>query len=550
MKKYLFLTVILILGITVFTPTVSAETSQQCVSNLENNLAISGGFGSLSGNLNLIEKSEENCYPAEIDTKNQCLQRIDLYGWDSLKQTFSSSSSQIDNTKHALIQNCTSKFISTNITLETQGACSNHLGVNCQIGEDDDGSVICNDGYQDSSVLYALVDECKERSSLSNIIMPDYSTNLPTIISDGNIFENMKDELTGFHELNLKTINLMHDALKIYGDYFLEIGRLSFQSEDLLKSEIENDAVFSQLLENLNALDKKHNSMRDEAIKNITELKANLLNAKNNLKYIKNDLYVVMAINDVTNTEKEYLDIIEKSSASWVLRKEESKANIEKKHKDYLTTQQVIPPANEITPSFADLHSTFIFTDIDNNHHQAKAIKYLKKQGVIQGYADGTFKPSNTVNRAELMKILIGDSLPSGTYENCFKDVHQEWFASYVCYAKNQGWIQGYKDGTFKPAQTVNRAEAIKMAIEVFDIEPPSTISTNPYPDTDKNQWYAPYISISVQKGLFDDTMKNYQPAYGMQRGDVSDIIYRLLTIKKIQTEKYENNLDSQMLEN
>ena len=548
MKKLLFFTLILALGATITVPSASAETSQQCVSRLENNLAISGGFGSLSGNLKLIEDTEEDCYPANIDTKDQCLQRVNAYSWDSLTQIIGANPSQIESTKNNLLLHCTSKFISTNITLETQGACSSHLGVNCKIGEDSDGSVICNDGHLDSSVLYALVDECKEHSSLGSIIMPDYSVNLPTIISNGNIFENMKDELAGFHELNLKTINLMHDALKIYGDYFLEIGRLSFQSEDLLRSEIDNGAIFNQLLDNLNDLDKKHNSMRDEAIENIKELKTNLLNAKDNLKYIKNDSYVVTAVNDVASTEKDYLEIIEKSSTKWNLRKEESRANIEKKRKDYLASQQDIISNVNIAPTDTALSSTIIFTDIEDNHRQATAIKYLKRQGIIQGYADGSFKANNTVNRAELMKILIGDSLPNGTYENCFKDVHQEWFAPYVCYAKNQGWVQGYSDNTFKPAQTVNRAEAIKMAIEVFGITLPQSISANPYPDTDKSQWFAPYVSISIQKGLFDSSMTNYRPSEGMQRGDVSDIIYRLLVIKKLQIEKYESSLDINIL--
>ena len=192
--------------------------------------------------------------------------------------------------------------------------------------------------------------------------------------------------------------------------------------------------------------------------------------------------------------------------------------------------------------------SELIFDDITSASKYATALTYLKKNNVIGGYPDGTFQPFNTVNRAELMKILIGADLPSGTYENCFKDVHQEWFSPYVCYAKTQGWIEGYADGTFKPAQTVNRAEAIKMAIEVFGIELPTTVGTNPYPDTNKDQWFAKYVFAAMQKGLFDSSMTNYEPSEGMQRGDVSEIIYRLLAIKALQAEKYETSLDSQLV--
>lgn len=40
-------------------------------------------------------------------------------------------------------------------------------------------------------------------------------------------------------------------------------------------------------------------------------------------------------------------------------------------------------------------------------------------------------------------------------YENCFEDVEDEWFAPYVCYAKEKGWVTGYPDGTFKPENNV-----------------------------------------------------------------------------------------------
>ena len=46
--------------------------------------------------------------------------------------------------------------------LATSGACSGHSGVSCSAGADYDGSVICNDGWRDSSVAYSSMIECKE----------------------------------------------------------------------------------------------------------------------------------------------------------------------------------------------------------------------------------------------------------------------------------------------------------------------------------------------------------------------------------------------------
>jgi len=72
----------------------------------------------------------------------------------------------------------------------------------------------------------------------------------------------------------------------------------------------------------------------------------------------------------------------------------------------------------------------------------AEAINFLKENGIISGYSDGTFKPTNPLNRAELLKILVegvGYSPDENVYKNCFSDVKEDWYAKYVCYAKEQG---------------------------------------------------------------------------------------------------------------
>ena len=47
------------------------------------------------------------------------------------------------------------------------------------------------------------------------------------------------------------------------------------------------------------------------------------------------------------------------------------------------------------------------FSDVSGSPN-AIAIQYLSDKGVIGGYPDGTFRPRNTVNRAELAKFLVG----------------------------------------------------------------------------------------------------------------------------------------------
>lgn len=52
-------------------------------------------------------------------------------------------------------------ILNINVANATSGACSYHGGVSCSAGADTDGSIICNDGWTDSSVSYSSMSECR-----------------------------------------------------------------------------------------------------------------------------------------------------------------------------------------------------------------------------------------------------------------------------------------------------------------------------------------------------------------------------------------------------
>jgi len=175
------------------------------------------------------------------------------------------------------------------------------------------------------------------------------------------------------------------------------------------------------------------------------------------------------------------------------------------------------------------------------DHKNEDAIRYLYMEGIINGYPDGSFKPEATVNRAELLKILIEgtqnpdaseEMKPWGFYseDNCFKDVPAgEWYTQYVCYAKDLEWIEGYKDGTFKPAQTVNKVEALKMLLNTQGVELSGSTTTR-FEDVPPTAWFAKYVITASELGLLEETGAYYYPDAGMRRGSISENLYRLLT--------------------
>ncbi len=154
-------------------------------------------------------------------------------------------------------------------------------------------------------------------------------------------------------------------------------------------------------------------------------------------------------------------------------------------------------------------------------HQFETAVRYLKDNGIIEGYSDGTYQPSKSVNRAEFTKIIVEAKLgenPTTYATGCFSDVSShEWYASYVCYAKNNGIIDGYSDGYFRPGNTINLAEAAKILVNTLDVEKPSIVS---------NIWYQVFIEAMQNKSFLPDTFSAIDQT--VNRGEMAEMVWRI----------------------
>jgi hypothetical protein len=101
-------------------------------------------------------------------------------------------------------------------------------------------------------------------------------------------------------------------------------------------------------------------------------------------------------------------------------------------------------------------------------------ITWLEDQGVVQGYNDGTFKPENKINRAEFLKMLYETiGMEGAETTSPFPDVpSNEWYTKYVKEAYATGVVEGYPDGYFRPENYINFAEASKIVMNgFFDVD-------------------------------------------------------------------------------
>ncbi len=157
------------------------------------------------------------------------------------------------------------------------------------------------------------------------------------------------------------------------------------------------------------------------------------------------------------------------------------------------------------------------FSDVIDTHENAEAIQYVQSKNIVSGYPDGTFKPGQEVNRAELAKILVEATFPNAAVgESCFPDVRREWFAPYVCFAQEKGLVSGYPDGTFKPAQPVSFVEAAKMISNAFKVG----FSVEQQP------WFKPYVTHLEELNAIPLTIDTFDKH--ITRGEMTEMIYRI----------------------
>jgi len=86
---------------------------------------------------------------------------------------------------------------------------------------------------------------------------------------------------------------------------------------------------------------------------------------------------------------------------------------------------------------------------------------------------------------AEMLVQEIGVNPDPAVYNNCANDISGHPSEAAVCYLINEGYMEPFPDTDFRPDSYINRAEAAKLFVLVFDLPVPSI-----YSDIDKNQWW------------------------------------------------------------
>ena len=178
------------------------------------------------------------------------------------------------------------------------------------------------------------------------------------------------------------------------------------------------------------------------------------------------------------------------------------------------------------------------FTDASKITYD-EAVAVMSAAKVIDGYAEGDFRPTNTLTRGAAAKIIcnliLGPTTASALVADAapYKDVPTtNTFAGYIAYCAKEGIISGYADGTFKPANTLTGYAFMKMLLGALGYD----ATTEGYTG---NNWSIQVAKRALNIGLDDDLTGSFNGVKAVNREEAC--LYAFNTLKATMVE-YENN--------
>lgn len=137
-----------------------------------------------------------------------------------------------------------------------------------------------------------------------------------------------------------------------------------------------------------------------------------------------------------------------------------------------------------------------------------EAVEVMSAIGVLKGFEDNTFLPTQNVTREQAAKIIaylmVGSSDQADalkTTADPFSDVSKDrWSAGYIAYCAQKGIINGFEDGTFRPTETVTGLQFAKMLLCALGYG-----VNNEYVG---NAWSINTAKDALALGIFDGNLK------------------------------------------
>ncbi len=177
-----------------------------------------------------------------------------------------------------------------------------------------------------------------------------------------------------------------------------------------------------------------------------------------------------------------------------------------------------------------------VLPDIQGNWAQ-QSIQKLIDSEVINGYPDGTFKPDQPITRAEFAKIVAKACHYDSGSQRLAPDIAGNWAESYINAVGSQKIMNAFADGNFKPGQSMNRAQLVTMLNRIIHLGTSREKYTPEWPtsfsDVSAGHWAFRYVEIANKLELLPPDYQNkFQPEKTVTRAEAAWMIRALSQIQ------------------
>lgn len=167
-------------------------------------------------------------------------------------------------------------------------------------------------------------------------------------------------------------------------------------------------------------------------------------------------------------------------------------------------------------------------TDISAHWGEAN-IKELTALGAIGGYPDGTFKPDNSITRAEFASILVKAFELESQSGKDFADTVDHWAGKAISTVAYHGVVKGYGDNKFGPDEYITREQMALMIVKVAKLTP--VMEAIAFTDNSSiSAWAGESLATAVKNGIINGYPDNtVRPQGNATRAEAVTVIVNAL---------------------
>ena len=167
------------------------------------------------------------------------------------------------------------------------------------------------------------------------------------------------------------------------------------------------------------------------------------------------------------------------------------------------------------------------FPDVQPGSWSAEYIDYLVAKKAIEGKPDGTFAPTEAIDRAsaaKIMAITLGLEVKDGA-KPTFKDAQDSWAAKYIAAVEKAGVIQGDGTGNFNPNNQINRASMASMIVKAYKLDGKVSGQLETKFSDLNDHWGEKDANILVALGITNGTGNGWEPDKSVTRAEAAKFI-------------------------